>query len=85
VTGFAQRNASAGLCAVGAVYDRAVFAIKCDKRAVVDRAYSAKWAANFPLCKARVASALVVARLHCAVFVIKWHSRSAFEGSRGGS
>jgi hypothetical protein len=25
---------------VGAVYDRAVFSIECDRRAVIDRAYS---------------------------------------------
>ena len=45
--GFAQRNANADLPAVGAVYDRAVFAIEWEKRAVIDRAYSGKWAANF--------------------------------------
>ena len=38
--------------AVGAVYDRAVFAVEWDERAVIDRAYSRKWAANFLLCKA---------------------------------
>ena len=38
--------------AVGAVYDRAIPAFKWEKRAVIDRAYSRKWAANFLLCKA---------------------------------
>ncbi|HVQ64353.1 MAG TPA: hypothetical protein VMT78_07445, partial [Terriglobia bacterium] len=51
VPGFAQQNANADL-AVGAVYDRAVFAVEWDERAVIDRAYSRKWAANFLLCKA---------------------------------
>jgi hypothetical protein len=47
-----QQNANADLLAVGAVYDRAVFAVEWDERAVIDRAYSRKWAANFLLCKA---------------------------------
>ena len=38
--GFAQQNANADLLAVGAVYDRAVFAVEWDERAVIDRAYS---------------------------------------------
>ena len=45
-------SANADLLAVGAVYDRAVFAVEWDERAVIDRAYSRKWAANFLLCKA---------------------------------
>ena len=48
----AQQNANADLLAVGAVYDRAVFAVAWDERAVIDPAYSRKWAANFLLCKA---------------------------------
>jgi hypothetical protein len=48
----AQQNANADLLAVGAVYDRAVFAVEWDECAVIDRAYSRKWAANFLLCKA---------------------------------
>ena len=36
---------------VGAVYDRAIFAIEWDKRAVIDRAYSKKWPPS-TLCKA---------------------------------
>ena len=38
--------------AVGAVYDRATFASGWAKCAVIDRAYSGKWVANFMLCKA---------------------------------
>ena len=48
-TGFAQRDFFRKRSAVGAVYDRAVFATEWDKRAVIDRAYNKKWSLYFPL------------------------------------
>ena len=44
-----QQNANADLLAVGAVYDRAVFAVEWDERLVIARAYSRKWQRTFDL------------------------------------
>ena len=41
--GFCTTGQTVAYLSVGAVYDRAVFAIEWDKRAVIDRTYRRKW------------------------------------------
>ncbi len=49
--GFAQQKVRCPLSAVGAVYDRAFVPLKCENRAVIDRAYSKKVCVCLLLCK----------------------------------